>query len=100
MPSVVGLIVQAVFAFVWLGIATYVWFNRPTVAIRCGFGVICVLGTILSGPIDHRNYQLWWLPMFAVLLGLQPFVDLDKTETKARKNLWTDFTKVNRSSKV
>jgi len=73
MPSFISLIVRASFAVVVVSVAAYVWFNRPTVAIRCGLSTICVLGTILSGPTVHSNYQLWWLPMFAVLLGAAAF---------------------------
>lgn len=63
------MLVTAVVAVAVLSIAVYVWCKRPTLADRCGFGVICIIGSLLIGPINHRNYQLWWLPLFAVLLG-------------------------------
>lgn len=68
MPSFISSIARISFAVMVLGIALYVWFNRPTIKTRCGLGTICILGTILSGPIVHSNYQLWWLPMLVVLL--------------------------------
>jgi len=80
MPSFISLIIRTNLALVLLGVAAYVWFNRPTVAIRCGLSVICILCTILSGPIVHSNYQLWWLPMFAVLLGVAAFQKQDTKE--------------------
>ncbi len=55
------------------GVAIYVWYNRPTLAARSGLAVMCLLGVMLSAPIVHRNYQLWWLPLFAVLLGTAAF---------------------------
>jgi hypothetical protein len=51
----------------------YMWFKRPTLEERCGLVVICILSVLLSGPVSHRNYQLWWLPFFAVLVGAATF---------------------------
>jgi hypothetical protein len=28
-----------------------------------------ILAAILAGPAAHHNYQLWWLPLLAALLG-------------------------------
>lgn len=69
LPSFISWFVRLSFAAVIVGVAAYLWFNSPTVTIRCGLGAICILATILSGPIVHSNYQLWWLPMLAILLG-------------------------------
>ena len=69
LPSFISWFVRFGFAAVVLGVAAYVWCNNPTVIVRCGLGAICILATILSGPIVHSNYQLWWLPMLAILLG-------------------------------
>ncbi len=70
MPPAIVSVARAVFAVVWLSTTAYVWFKPPTVATRCGLGVICILCALLSGPISHSNFQLWWLPIFAVLLGV------------------------------
>lgn len=73
MPPEIHLITKIVVALVLLGVAMYVWFKRPTIADRCGLGVICILSVMLCGPTNHRNYQLWWLPLFTVLLGAASF---------------------------
>jgi len=69
----IHLLTTVVSALFILGVAVYVWYNRLTIADRCGLGVVCLLSVMLSSPIVHRNYQLWWLPFFAVLLGAAAF---------------------------
>jgi hypothetical protein len=56
-----------------LGAGVLVWLRDLTLAQRCGLVTLCVLGVILTGPVSHRNYQLWWLPLFAVLTGAAAF---------------------------
>jgi len=73
MPPEVHLLSTVVVAFALIGVAVYVWYKHPTITDRCGIGVSCLLGVILIGPSNHRNYQLWWLPLFAVLLGTAAF---------------------------
>ena len=74
----VHLCTTIVVAVALLGVAVHVWWNSPTLADRCGFGVVCLLCVMLSAPIVHRNYQLWWLPLFAVLLGTAAFRQLNR----------------------
>ena len=50
--------------------AIRIWRHPPTLAWRCGLGAMLVLGSLLSGPAAHHNYQLWWLPLAAALLGV------------------------------
>ncbi len=69
----IHLLTTVVSALAVLGVAVHVWYNRPTIADRCGLGIVCLLSVMLSSPIVHRNYQLWWLPFFAVLLGTAAF---------------------------
>ena len=40
-----------------------------TIPVRCGIGAVVILAALLSGPVVHNNYQLWWLPLFAVVLA-------------------------------
>ena len=37
--------------------------------MRTGLGIALILATILAGPAAHHNYQLWWLPLAAAMLG-------------------------------
>jgi Glycosyltransferase family 87 len=70
-PPVVGPIARGVFAVVFLGIAAVVWRAREVATVRrCGLGAIAILTALLSGPVAHNNYQLWWLPLFSVVLAV------------------------------
>ena len=73
LPSFISWFIRVGFAAMILGVAAYVWFNKPTLIMRCGLGAICILATILSGPIVHSNYQLWWLPLLAILVERAAF---------------------------
>ena len=73
MPPKVRLIATVVVAVALIGVAVYVWYKHPTIGDRCGLGVACLLGVLLVGPSNHRNYQLWWLPLFAIILGTAAF---------------------------
>ncbi len=50
--------------------SAYVWQQAPPLATRCGLGAMLTIATILGGPGAHHNYQLWWLPFYAVILSL------------------------------
>ncbi|HWI26652.1 MAG TPA: glycosyltransferase 87 family protein [Stellaceae bacterium] len=59
-----------VIAAAFLGAAlVFVWRRRPDLATRTALAVMLILAAILAGPAAHHNYQLWWLPLAAVLLG-------------------------------
>ncbi len=69
-PSFMGPIARGAFLIVYLCVAAMVWRAREiTVTTRCGLGAIVILAALLTGPIAHRNYQLWWLPFAAVVLA-------------------------------
>lgn len=70
-PSFMSPIARAVLVIVFLGITAVVWRARSiTIATRCGLGAIVILTTLLTGPIAHNNYQLWWLPLASVVLAV------------------------------
>lgn len=70
-PSFMSPIARAVLVIVFLGITAVVWRARSiTIATRCGLGAIAILTTLLTGPIAHNNYQLWWLPLASVVLAV------------------------------
>jgi len=56
-----------------LVVAGYVWSTDASLRQRCGMAVACILVAMLSGPVMHRNYQLWWLPFFAVIVAAATF---------------------------
>lgn len=76
LPTEIGSLARAICIVLLIGIALYTWFKQPTQLQRCAFGVIAILGVLLSGPINHRNYQLWWIPIFTVILGVTIFRSL------------------------
>ena len=67
-----GIVAVAHLALVALFIAAgvYVWQQVPSLATRCGIGAMLTIAAILCGPGAHHNYQLWWLPFYAVALSL------------------------------
>lgn len=73
MPPEIGLLAKVIFIVAALSACVYVWFKHTTILTRCGIGVACLLGVMLSGPIIHRNYNVWWVPVFAVILGVAAF---------------------------
>jgi len=52
------------------GAAAYVWRKAPPLATRCAIGAMLAIAALLTGPAAHHNYQLWWLPFYAVALSL------------------------------
>jgi hypothetical protein len=53
----------------YLAVALYVLVRPPSLGWRTALAVLLVLAALLSGPAAHHNYQLWWLPLMAALLG-------------------------------
>ncbi|MGO8920592.1 MAG: hypothetical protein ACLQJR_32265 [Stellaceae bacterium] len=62
-------IAHCLFAAFYVAAAAYIWRCPPAFAVRAGLGAMLVLAAILAGPTAHHNYQLWWLPLAAALLG-------------------------------
>jgi len=60
---------HAALALFYLGAFAAVWRRPPGPAGRLGLGVMLILAALLAGPAAHHNYQLWWLPLLAALLG-------------------------------
>jgi hypothetical protein len=44
------------------------WTRQVSLLERIRYALLAILMLLLSSPICHRNYQLWWLPMFAILV--------------------------------
>jgi hypothetical protein len=69
MPALLGMLVHALAGACYIGVAVFVWRRAPSLAVRTGLAVALILAAILAGPAAHHNYQLWWLPLAAALLG-------------------------------
>jgi hypothetical protein len=70
-----------------LASAAWVWLRRPSLLERVALGTGSVLLALLTGPISHRNYLLWWLPLMALLLARAALTHPDTTATPARTSM-------------
>jgi hypothetical protein len=68
-PPALATATHLVFAAALVAAAVYVWQRRPPLATRAALAAMLGLGAILAGPGAHHNYQLWWLPFYAILLS-------------------------------
>jgi len=70
MPPNMAMVAHLVFAAAMLAAAIYVWRRNPPVISRAALAAVLGLAAILAGPGAHHNYQLWWLPFYALALAL------------------------------
>ena len=68
-PSGAAIVARSVFAALALAVAVHVWRRSPDIAARCALAAALTLAAILAAPTAHHNYQLWWLPFYALALG-------------------------------
>ncbi len=68
-PPVAAALAHAALALFYLGVLAAVWRRPPGLAGRAGLAAMLIVAAILAGPAAHHNYQLWWLPLLAALLG-------------------------------
>jgi hypothetical protein len=68
-PAHAAALAQAIAIAGFVGVAAQVWLSPPALAWRTGLSVVLILAALLAGPAAHHNYQLWWLPLMAALLG-------------------------------
>jgi hypothetical protein len=68
-PAVAGTIARALALSCYVAAFAFIWRQRPGLAVRIGGAIMLALAAILAGPAAHHNYQLWWLPLAAALLG-------------------------------
>lgn len=62
-------LVHGVMLLCFAAVALLVLRRPPSLAWRCGLAAMLILASLLSGPVAHHNYQLWWLPLAAAQLG-------------------------------
>ena len=70
MPESVATAAHLVFAAALLAAAIHVLRSNPPLIARAGLAAMLGLAAILAGPGAHHNYQLWWLPFYALALAL------------------------------
>ena len=69
-PPLAATLAHAALALFYLGAWAAIWRRPPGPAGRSGLAAMLILAAILAGPAAHHNYQLWWLPLLAALLGV------------------------------
>lgn len=68
-PPFAQSLAHAGLALFYFGAFVAVWRRPPGLAARLGLAVMLILAALLAAPAAHHNYQLWWLPLLAALLG-------------------------------
>jgi len=59
-----------VFTVAILAAVVYVWRRSPPAITRAALAAMLGIAAILAGPGAHHNYQLWWMPFYALMLAL------------------------------
>jgi uncharacterized membrane protein len=69
----IGIVTRFSVLTLLLSLAIYICFMKPGLLVRCELAVISIFCTLLSGPINHKNYQIWWIPILAAVLSVEAF---------------------------
>jgi hypothetical protein len=70
MPGSIASAAHLAFAAAMLAAAIHVLLRTPPVLARALLAAMLGIAAILAGPGAHHNYQLWWLPFYALALAL------------------------------
>jgi hypothetical protein len=68
-PAGAAVAARSIVATLAVAIVVHVWHRPPNIAVRCALAAALTLAAILAAPTAHHNYQLWWLPFYALALG-------------------------------
>ena len=68
-PAGAAAAARSIFVALALAVAVHVWRRLPDLTGRCALAAALTLAAILAAPTAHHNYQLWWLPFYALALG-------------------------------
>ncbi len=68
-PAPIVTLAHAAAVAALVAVAIYVRARPPSLAWRAALAAMLMLLALLAGPTAHNNYQLWWLPLVAALLG-------------------------------
>jgi hypothetical protein len=70
MPPGVATTAHLLFAAALLAAAIQVLRRNPPAVVRAALAAMLGIAAILAGPGAHHNYQLWWLPFYALALAM------------------------------
>ncbi len=62
-------VAMAVLFVLLAGGAVFRWARKPGRRGRALLVLAMIVGMTLLGPVNHGNYQLWWIPWFSIVLG-------------------------------
>ncbi|HEV2265218.1 MAG TPA: hypothetical protein VGR79_11885 [Stellaceae bacterium] len=68
-PEGAALVARSIFVALALAVTVHVWRRAPELTARFALAAALTLAIILAAPTAHHNYQLWWLPFYALALG-------------------------------
>lgn len=83
-PAGAAVAARSIVATLAVAIFVHVWRRPPDIATRCALAAALTLAAILAAPTAHHNYQLWWLPFYALALATvlaRPLGGLQKPTT-------------------
>ena len=63
----IGFIVKIIAIAIFVSISIYSLLRKPSLVIRCELTIISILFILLTSPINHRNYQIWWIPLLCIV---------------------------------
>jgi uncharacterized membrane protein len=69
-PASVATAAHLLFVAAILAATIYVWRRSPPAITRAALAAMLGIAAILAGPGAHHNYQLWWMPFYALMLAL------------------------------
>ena len=72
-PTEVGIMTKFLGLIMVTGLSVMPFVGKPSLLLRCEFIVISILSILLGSPINHRNYQIWWMPILAIVFSIEAF---------------------------
>jgi len=61
LPKVIQMLAKLPAMVIYLLIARKTWRGDMDAIRRCGWAVVLTLSLLLAAPINHPNYDVWWL---------------------------------------
>jgi hypothetical protein len=74
----------AVLLLLVAGVSLLRWIRRPAPRGRAVLILVVIVGLTLLGPVNHGNYQLWWIPWTSVVLAFSLGVYLYPVDREIR----------------
>jgi len=86
LSPVISLGLRLILLITFVATALYVWVRQPRQVVRLGLIVFLLLGMILSSSVNHRNYEVWWIPFYALLAAITVFGSKQGSQPTVKKS--------------